>query len=1014
MKSIDPVPGSLTAGQDIHDARDGAPVALESIRSLLKGLDGPQRRAVTHGEGPLLVLAGPGTGKTRVITRRIAWLINTKCARPSQILALTFTDRAAEEMQARVDALVPYGQADTSIHTFHAFGDRVLREHGLAMGLPEMDRVISRAEAMVLLREHLFELGLQRFAPLADPSRFLGSLVDLFARAKEEGIGPREYAAFAEELAAGAQAVLRTSGDEAERSLGEALLDEAAGHSEVAGAYARYQDLLRQRRLMDFGDQVMLCVELLERRAAVRAALRSRYRYVLVDEFQDSDRLQARLVELLAGHDGNVTFVGDDDQAIYAFRGAAVESMLSLTTSYPGIRRVVLRRNHRSRPPILAAARRLIVHNDPQRIEAREGLDKMPRPARRTRRARPVRVLCFGDTTQEADHIAGEIAARVGKGRSPGDFGVLVRVNADARPVLESLTARGVPWRFSGSAGLLRHPEVRAMLSLARVICDPASSVDLYAALTARPYRLGGEDMTALLDQAGRRGEPLWSTCRAVVEGAISLPLTADGARILGRFVADVRESIAITHERSAGEVLYAHLRRSGWLARLVGQAERGDDAPLRRVARLFDMLKSLALVVADARMAVMLPYLQALIDAGEDPADEGPEAADAVSVLTVHQAKGLEFPVVYLVGLSEGRFPMRSRPARLALPPLLVGRTPESEAEDLLAEERRLMFVAMTRARDELTLSHAERSTPSGRRRRPSPFIAEALDQPVPGMSERSGEAGTLGRHAPLERAPTSEPSAPPVVVPGPERGLDLSFSQLDDYLTCPLRYHLRHELRVPTPPHHALVVGNAMHQALATHYRTLQQGGRPSEIDVLATLQASWQSEGFLSREHEEARFAAARTALVRFCERERGWAGRQILAVEKPFAVRLGADTIRGRYDLVVRDDQGVGIVDHKSSQVADARRAREKARDSLQLQIYSLAFQAETGSLPDRVALHFVDSGLMGSITPDPARLERARDLVARAAEGIRSRQRDATPGYPACSWCPFLAICPATT
>ncbi len=178
----------------------GAPVAIEDIRSLLSGLDRRQRLAVTHGDGPLLVIAGPGTGKTEVITRRIAWLIASRRARPSQILGLTFTERAADEMQARVDLLVPYGQADTAIHTFHAFGDWLLREHGHDIGRPMDPRVIGRAEAVVLVRDRIFELGLSRYRPLSDPTRFAGALVDLFARAKEEGLRPADLAAYADRI----------------------------------------------------------------------------------------------------------------------------------------------------------------------------------------------------------------------------------------------------------------------------------------------------------------------------------------------------------------------------------------------------------------------------------------------------------------------------------------------------------------------------------------------------------------------------------------------------------------------------------------------------------------------------------------------------------------------------------------------------------------------------------------------------------------------------------------------
>ncbi len=307
-----------------------SPVAIDGIRQLLDGLDRRQRQAVTHGDGPLLVVAGPGTGKTEVITRRVAWLIAGRKARPSQILALTFTERAADEMQSRVDLLVPYGQADTAIHTFHAFGDWLLREHGHAIGRTDDPRVIGRSEAIVLLRERVFELGLERYLPLGDPTRFVGALVDLFGRAKEEGVTPDELADYAGELKAGARAALAEDATPATREAVEGLLDEAASHSELAGAYRAYQSLLAERSLIDHGDQVAEAVRLLRERPSVCMALRRRFRYVVVDEAQDANPQQLRLVRQLVGASGNVTFVGDDDQAIYSFRGAVGQGLADI------------------------------------------------------------------------------------------------------------------------------------------------------------------------------------------------------------------------------------------------------------------------------------------------------------------------------------------------------------------------------------------------------------------------------------------------------------------------------------------------------------------------------------------------------------------------------------------------------------------------------------------------------------------------------------------------------------
>ena len=350
----------------VMDPALGTASTPAGMEALLGGLNRDQLRAVTHGDGPLLVVAGAGTGKTQVITRRIAWLIASRRARPSEILALTFTDKAADEMSVRVDQLVPYGYTDTQISTFHAFGDRLIREYALELGLPPDVRVLTRAEAIIFLREHLFEFDLDTYRPLGNPTRFLSALATLFSRCKDEDIAPTDYLAYADRVAAEAEAVraaMTGTGTEpttAERDGVDALAGDARAQAELAGAYATYQRLLVENGCIDFGDQVSLALRLVRDSAAARAAIAGRFRYVMVDEFQDTNRAQAELVALIAEPHRNITVVGDDDQAIYAFRGAAVDNILDFQARYAGARTVVLRRNYRSLRPILVAAYRLI------------------------------------------------------------------------------------------------------------------------------------------------------------------------------------------------------------------------------------------------------------------------------------------------------------------------------------------------------------------------------------------------------------------------------------------------------------------------------------------------------------------------------------------------------------------------------------------------------------------------------------------------------------------------------
>jgi DNA helicase II / ATP-dependent DNA helicase PcrA len=1036
-------------------AEDESPAAANGIDALLAGLNAEQRKSVTHGEGPLLVVAGAGTGKTQVITRRIAWLIGTRRAKPSEILALTFTDKAAEEMQLRVDQLVPYGYADTAISTFHAFGDRLIREFAFELGLTPDVRVLSRPEVVVFLRERLFELGLEEYRPLGDPTRFLGALASLFARCRDEDVSPEVYVTHAEALATHAaelDATIATAVEiaDAERDEAAAAAEHARRQGELARAYERYTTLLREHGAIDFGDQVALALQLLRTSAAAREALQARYRYILVDEFQDTNRAQSELVALLAERHRNVTVVGDDDQSIYRFRGAAISNILEFRDRYRGAKTVVLRRNYRSLAPILDGAHRLIRFNDPDRLEVRVGISKKLLPERVESDAKPLRHHAFATVGEEADWIAAEIRRRVDTdGARPRDHAVLVRANADADAVLRSLNAAGLPWRFSGTSGLYARPEVRVLLALLRAVADPASSVDVYAVAASERFGIPAGDLAEVAGSARRRHRTVFEVLEELQSQPGLLRLSAAGRAALGKLTGDLRRYRELAQRRPAGEVLYAFLRDSGWLAELASTTTVAAEEQLANIGRLFDIIRTQSALLADDRAVFLAQHLRTLIEAGDDPptADPDPDV-DAVHVMTVHKAKGLEFPVVVLPGLVVDRFPARSRREPLPMPMELVDEVlPEGDGH--LQEERRLFYVAMTRARDELILSHAAES-PSGRARRVSQFVIEALDLPTAGFRGESfpsltHTSGPLQRIAAAE-APAEPPDAERLPIEGP---LTLSHSALDDYLTCPLRYKYSQVVRIPTTPHHSMVYGAALHQAVQEFHRSQARGRPLSEAELLGVFEKAWSNEGFVSREHEQARLEAGRGALRNFREAQLQ-PGTVVPAwVEREFAFALGGDRIRGRFDRVdivpvaapssavtgeaeevadaptlLRADvvepmlellgpEEVTITDYKTSDVRDPAVARQRARDSLQLQIYAMAYEAMTGRLPDAVQLHFLDSGLVGRAEVEPGRLEKARGRIATAAAGIRARDFTPRPSALSCTYCPFRDICPSS-
>ncbi len=958
---------------------------------ILEGMSEAQRAAVLHGDGPLLIIAGAGTGKTTVLTRRIAHLIASKRARPEEILALTFTEKAAVEMAERVDQLIPYGYAETWISTFHAFGDHVLRQAAPEAGMHAEFRVLTRPEQIIFLRERLFRLSLKRFLPLGDPTRHLDALLGLVSRAKDEDVSPAAYQAYA--LALAENAASAEARDEAEKQL------------ELADFYATVQRLLAEAGVVDFGDQISRTLELLRRSPALVAKLRGQCRYILVDEFQDTNHAQLEMLRLLAGERPNLTVVGDDDQAIYRWRGAAAANLLAFRSLYPDCREVVLVENHRSTQPILDAAARLISYNNPYRLEVVAGIDKRLRAQRPG--GPPVRHLHFDSGSAEADGVAAAIDAKLHEGHRPRDFAVLVRSNGDADAYLRALNVRGIPHRFSGSRGLYAREEVRLLVSFLRALASPDDSVPVFYLATSELYGMPEVDLLRLNRYASRKSRPLLEVLRGLPRNDELASVSGETRHVAARLIADLERAAKDVPRLRTGEVLYRYLQESGWLARLSREATPANETKVRNVARFFDTVKAYGDVAEHDRVPAFVAHLDLLREAGDDPAiAEADPDDDAVHVLTVHKAKGLEFPVVFLVAGVEQRFPLRRRGEAIPLPEVLIKEALGS-GDAHMQEERRLFYVAMTRAKDELVLTSAA-DYGNARMRKVSRFVAEALDLPSALPQPRKSQALEALARQEAVPIPAPEPERPM----SPDETLVLSFSHIDDYETCPLKYRYVRVLRVPLLAHHRVVYGSAIHKAVQQMFKARIEGRRFGEDDLVAAFRAAWVSEGFLSREHEERRLASGEETLRRFFQHETQvpWAPT---AVEKDFSFYVERNRIVGRYDLVIEQGGHATILDFKTGAVADQDKAEQRVRDSLQLDLYALAWLRSTGRLPDRVELRFLESGLVAGRRPTRDDADRTELGVRDVASRIRRREFPPKPSWNACGGCPFRDICPHT-
>jgi DNA helicase-2/ATP-dependent DNA helicase PcrA len=633
--------------------------SLPSPERYLADLNPAQREAVLHTGGPLLVVAGAGSGKTRVLTHRVAHLVAACGARPEEILAITFTNKAAGEMRGRLERLLGGAARAIWILTFHAACGRILRREAPRLGYRSNFTIYDQADQVRLVKDCLEEL--QR-----DPKRFVPRGIQAqISAAKNELVGPQEY--------------LRRV---------ESFFDQT-----VAEVYGLYQRRLHAANAMDFDDLLMLTVEVLERFPEARRRWQRAFRHVLVDEYQDTNHAQYRLLQLLAEEHRSVCAVGDPDQSIYRFRGADIRNILEFERDFPGTRVIALEQNYRSTNTILRAANALIAHNRERREKTLfSALGEGP----------AVRVLELEDEQAEARFVAAEVAKLLEEGYAGREIAVFYRTNAQSRVLEEVLVRQGVPYQVVGGPRFYERAEIKDALAYLRVIDNPADTVSLLR-IANRPRRgIGEATLARLAAYAELRGITLLEALgRAEEAGVAAAPRRAVEA-LRGLF-SSLR---AQAEELTVAELLERVLEQSGYLASL--EAERTIEAR-GRIENLQELVGVAQEYEAQDGEASLSGFLQQVSLSSEQDALR--EEEGAVTLMTLHNAKGLEFQAVFMVGMEEGVFPHA-----------------RSIEEQGIEEERRLCYVGMTRAKERLVLTHASSRSLFGARAHnlPSRFLDE------------------------------------------------------------------------------------------------------------------------------------------------------------------------------------------------------------------------------------------------------------------------------------------------
>jgi DNA helicase-2/ATP-dependent DNA helicase PcrA len=1020
-----------------------------------------QKKAVEYKDGDLLIIAGAGTGKTAVLTQRIIHIINKGWAKPSEILALTFTEKAAQEMQERVDLEMEYGYEEPTISTFHSFCDQILREDGYNIGLDGGYSLMNAAQSYIFLRKHFYDLPLETLRPRGNPTKFINDLLKHFSRLQDEDVSCEEYLEYAKKLP-------KKTKEEREEDIRV---------SELAETYKRYTDLKIENSKLDFGDLIISTLQLFRDRENILSKYRKRFKYILVDEFQDTNYTQNILVNtLVLGINGKggekerplLTVVGDDDQAIYKFRGAAISNILQFKETYPNAMEVVLIENYRSRQEVLDASYALIKHNDPNRLEITESIEKkLISKGAFGEDDNPVNLIVANNETEEAEMVVDEILKITGyegqvsaqaegqlfdeKGQATfvdekekrykfKDVAIFVRANAHADSFIQALRNKGVPYKLGGARGLYFREEVRNLIAFLNVLVDYSDEISMYRLVSMPIWNLTAREYMELNKKARAQKitifeylENIWDVKLGEeeikdesfknVEGGVREIFSSEAIAGMALLLQIINESIVkVKDGRPVLEVLYDFLTKSSYLNSFVNENDSESIFAVSNIHRFFELVKQYEKDNPNSNIYEYVDYLKYSMDVGDIPlVDEGDMADfNGVNIMTVHGSKGLEFPVVFLVNLVAQRFPAMGRADTIPIPEDLIKETlpyEVNEREAHLQEERRLFYVGATRAMEKLFLSAAYFYGDGKRKKKPSIFLNEILDRDVEEEFKQK-EVKNL-REKGLSMNVVEGDTFEAIVKDSSKVNLlrSFSYSQLNTYESCPRKYEYSYILRIPQKPSAALSFGTTVHNTLKDLYVLLKRSKEglegiakePTVEDLLELYEKNWISVGYESSKHEQLRKEEGRKIMKEYYNNVFN-SKEAPLRLEESFDVHVGDTVFVGkidRIDLVRRegDITEVCIVDYKTGREKD----EGDVKDDLQLPLYAVFAEEKLGFKVVGAEYIYVETGKILEVDISQKRRELAKEKLLEVIDSVRSRDFTATPGF-VCRYCDYNAIC----
>jgi len=963
-----------------------------------KQLNKEQKEAVKHTDGSLLIVAGAGTGKTSVLIERLDYLINRKKVKIDDILLITFTEKAAREMEERADRILPYGYVDLWINTFHSFCQRLLKEHALDIGLPGDFKLLTQTDQWILIKKNLEKLELDYYKPLGNPTKFIHELIKHFSRLKDEGISSKDYLAYIKK--------------EEKKASGEEEESEITRLKELARSYQIYNKILLDEALLDFGDLIIYTIELFRKRPNILKYYREKFKYIMVDEFQDTNWAQYELIKLLSAPKNNLMVVGDDDQAVYKFRGASLSNIMQFRDDYPKAREVVLVENYRSGQSILDKSYEFIKHNNPNRLEVKLKINKKLKSNSKSNGS--IEHLHYLTDIDEVKGVASEIKKifQTESEASWSDFAILVRANNTALKFIAELAREGIPNQFVSLKGLYFKPVILDVLAYFKLLDNYHESSALFRVLNMDLFKINYHDLVSINKFARRK---VFSTYEALKNIDKLKDISAQSIENIKKLLILIDKHSKNARYDKASKIFLDFARESG----LITHYDFNRDQEIYDyLNQLYRKMKDYESVDPDFKIKDFTEAVELEMEAGETGSlAQNFEDSDKVSIMTAHASKGLEFKYVFLVNLVDKKFPSIGKKEKIPLPDgIIKEKLPEGDVH--IEEERRLFYVALTRAREKLFLTSAS-DYGGAQNKKISKFLNE-LGFDIEFQKKDKEEKKKIKRNDLWEdlfaKKITQEEGDSKYELPK-----RFSFSQIAAYTNCPYQYRFNFILKIPIDDKQSFVFGRVMHDTLRDLFLPMcnpdlaqqemfvdekKEIKKPSLKHLLNLYGKHWKDDGYRSKKDREKYFQKGQDIFnTMYLDMEReGWPKPAF--IEKTFNIKMGGYIVKGAIDRIdYLDDGTVEIIDYKTGS------PKEKLvfNDKRQLLLYKIATEEVLGVKVSKLSFYYLENNSKITFEAKDKDIEKLESLILDTIKDIKQSTFSPNPGI-LCSWCDFNNIC----